>query len=214
MKSAQSVVFRALSFLLVGILMVVFPDKMTEWLVVIIGILFFVPGLVSIVSFFRAYSKEDSTRMLLPVIGVGSIVLGAILIAMPTAFIKWMMYVLALLLLLAGITSLTNMMRFRKYTTVGAGFYVLPVLLCMAGVFIVINPLEAASLPFIIFGVSSILYALFELVGAIHFRKVYRQMAAAQFPETVKEEEAVGVVEVVEDTPEQTQPSDDEDTLE
>ena len=174
MKNVRSVVFRALSFLLIGVLMVMFPDKMTEWLVIVTGLLFFVPGLVSIVSFFRAYSKDDSTRMLLPVIGIGSVLLGAVLIAMPAMFVKWLMYVLAALLLLAGITALTNMIHFRKYIEVSVFFYVIPVLLCITGVFIAINPLEAAEIPFIVFGVASILYAIFELIGAVHFRKVYR----------------------------------------
>ena len=96
MKGVQTVVFRSLSFLLVGLLMVAFPDKVTEWLVVIIGLLVLVPGLVSVVSYFRSWSQKDATRMLLPVIGIGSTIMGTMLIVAPAAFIRWLMYALGI----------------------------------------------------------------------------------------------------------------------
>ena len=100
MKGVQSVMFRALSFLLVGLLMVSFPDKVTTWLVMVVGVLFLIPGLVSIATFFKAYTRKDATRMLLPVIGVGSVVLGCLLLLMPEDFGRWLMYVLAGLFIL------------------------------------------------------------------------------------------------------------------
>ena len=173
MKGVQTVVFRSLSFLLVGLLMVAFPDKVTEWLVVIIGLLFLVPGLVSVVSYFRSWSQKDATRMLLPVIGIGSTIMGTMLIVSPAAFIRWLMYALGILLLLAGISGCSDVLRMRRMAQVGWFFYVVPVLLCATGVYIVSRPMEAASLPFIIFGIASILYGIAGLVWSVRFRKYY-----------------------------------------
>lgn len=178
MKNVQSIIFRGMSFLMVGVLMVAFPaEQVTTWLVRIIGALFLIPGLVSIASYFRAYSSNDSTRLLLPVIGVGSVVLGGVLIAMPGNFIKALMYVLAAALLLAGVSGFMNNLQVRKYNPVGFSFYVVPALMCLVALFIIINPWEAMSIPFLIFGVASIIYGFTELVYAIHFRKVYKQVA-------------------------------------
>lgn len=176
MKGIQSVIFRALSFLLVGILMVSFPDKMTIWLVIIIGILFLIPGLVSIASFFKVYSKMDSMGILLPVIGVGSIFLGLLLILWPGKFIAALMYFLAVAIILAGVTTLVNIIHFKKYKEINFKFYILPILFCASGFFIIVNPIKAISAPFIIFGVAAIIYGLTELFYGIHFRKVYRKI--------------------------------------
>ncbi len=207
MKSVQSVVFRALSFLLVGALMVAFPDKITTWLVMVIGALFLIPGLVSIVTFFKSYTRKDSTRVLLPVIGVGSVVLGLLLILMPGVFARWLMYVLAGALLLVGIMGIVNILHFRKYADIGFGYYIVPVLMCIVGLFIIFHPLEVAADSIKVLGIASIVYSLTELIYAIRFRKVYRQIAEEdKTPEPVD----VEVEEVVEETVATETPADTE----
>lgn len=198
MKSVQSVIFRALSFLLVGALMVAFPYNITTWLVIIIGILFLIPGMVSIATFFKAYTHKDATRVLLPVIGVGSVVLGLLLILMPDLFTKWLMYVLAAALLLVGVMGIVNILHFRKYVEIGWAYYVIPTLLCVVGLFVIFHPLEVAADTITILGIASIVYSLTELLYAIRFRKVYRQIAnegklveSPVEPETITEAEEV-----------------------
>ena len=192
MKNVQSLIFRARCFLLAGILMFFFTDSMTKWFVVVIGVLFLVPGLVSIATFFRTYARKDATRVLLPIIGAGSILLGAILILFPQRFTAILMYVLAAAIILAAVTALVNLIHFRKYTTVSPFAYVIPVLLCATGIFLIFYPQDNPELPFKIFGVASMVYALTEIYYAIHFRKVFRQIrqevqAQPQAAETTEE---------------------------
>ncbi len=197
MRSVQSVIFRSLSFLLVGILMIAFPDKISAWLVMTIGILFLIPGLVSIATFFKAYTKGETSRVLLPVVGIGSVVLGLFLLLMPETFKVWLMYVLAAALLLVGIMGVVNILHFRKYVHIGVGYYVIPTLLCVAGLFVLLHPMKVAEDAIKILGVANIVYALTELVYTIRFRKVYRMIANES-----KKAEASPETETVEDTPE------------
>ncbi len=207
MKGVQSVMFRALSFLLVGLLMVSFPDKVTTWLVMVVGVLFLIPGLVSIATFFKAYTRKDATRMLLPVIGVGSVVLGCLLLLMPEDFGRWLMYVLAGVLILVGVMGIVNLIHFRKFVSIGTGYYLIPVLVCGAGLFVMLHPLEVAANSIMVLGVANIIYGLTELVYAIRFRKVYRQIAGEGNGENCPEKaeatlDNVGdAVPVEEDTP-------------
>ena len=48
MKYVRSFTFRALCAMGVGALLIAFPDKTTSWLVRTIGVLFLIPGMVSI----------------------------------------------------------------------------------------------------------------------------------------------------------------------
>lgn len=220
MKAVQSVVFRALSFLLVGGLMVAFPHDISTWLVQAIGILFLIPGLVSLASYFRAYSRNDSTRQLLPIIGIGSIVLGLLLILMPSIFLKALNYVLAAALLLAGIASIANIIHFRRYTPVGVAYYVIPVLLCAVGILIIVKQQSLAEAVVIIFGYSAIVYGLCELFYAVRFRKVLqtiyqdakKRKAAQEATQASKQAGDVDSVELVDSPAEESQKEHPVDT--
>src|SRR3712207_6447584 len=100
---------RALAAIAAGALMVNYREQMAEWLTISIGVLFFVSGIISIVSYFvskkRAESEsltvinEDGTTTSVPsrqptwpIVGIGCAVLGAILALMPTTFITYMVY--------------------------------------------------------------------------------------------------------------------------
>ena len=91
---------------------------------------------------------------------------------MPDFFVGTLMYVLGALLVFGGVSQLMNFISIRKLTgTVPGIFYVLPVLLLLAGILILVNPFEAAKVPFIVLGVSSIVYGLTDLFRIIRYRQ-------------------------------------------
>ena len=59
----------------------------------------------------------------------------------------------------------------RSWTVVPGGFFVIPVLVLIAGIVVLFNPFTAAAVPFIILGVSSIVYGLSDLINIIRFRQ-------------------------------------------
>ena len=70
-----------------------------------------------------------------------------------------------------GISQIVNLSAARSWTVVPGGFFVVPVLVLIAGVVVLFNPFTAATVPFIILGVSSIVYGLSDLVNIIRFRQ-------------------------------------------
>lgn len=177
MKYIQSITFRALSALCIGSLLIAFPDKTTTWLVIIIGILFLVPGLISITAYFRMRSGQESLRPLFPIIGMGSLLFGILLIVFSGALIDYMMFVLAAFLVLAGISQIVTLLKYRGMTEVGKSYYVIPVIITLAGIFILLNIQSVKVYALTIVGAASIVYGVAELVGAVGFRKVRRRMA-------------------------------------
>ena len=96
---------------------------------------------------------------------------------MPAFFVGILMYVLGALLVLGGIGQLMNFISVRKFTgSVPAIFYVIPVLLLLAGILILVNPFEAAKIPFIVLGASSIVYGLTDLFRIIRYRRKSNQV--------------------------------------
>ena len=171
MSLIRSFIFRAICSIAIGILLIAYPDTAMKYLVMAIGALFAIPGIVSVIVFFT-HKTEEGTKLAFPTIGIGSTLLGIMLLVMPDFFVAWLMYILGAILIIAGAFQIAGLINMRPYTKVGAGLYILPVLVIVSGIFILLKPLESASIPFIILGVSSIVYGLDELINALCFKSV------------------------------------------
>lgn len=164
-------VVSSLCALVMGVLLVMWPEAAVIYLVITVGVLFLLPGLYGIFAYLASRRQAEGGRAF-PVVALGSALLGLWLIVMPDFFVGTLMYVLGALLVFGGVSQLMNFISIRKLTgTVPGIFYVLPVLLLLAGILILVNPFEAAKVPFIVLGVSSIVYGLTDLFRIIRYRQ-------------------------------------------
>ena len=143
MKTMNYSIIRCICALVLGVLLVAWPEAAILYLVITIGALFLVPGLFSVFGYLTR-GKQNGMSL---------------------------MYVLGAVLVLAGISQIVNLSAARSWTVVPGGFFVVPVLVLIAGVVVLFNPFTAATVPFIILGVSSIVYGLSDLVNIIRFRQ-------------------------------------------
>ena len=169
MKAINYSTLRSIFALVLGVLLVMWPDVAINYLVITIGVLFLIPGLISLIGYFSGENREEVKRMF-PVAGLGSILFGLWLMIMPSFFVNILMYVLGFILILGGIQQISSLVSARKWTSVPLGFYVVPVLILIAGIIVVVNPFTVASAAFILLGISCIVYALSELFNGIKFR--------------------------------------------
>ena len=147
MKTMNYSIIRCICALVLGVLLVAWPEAAILYLVITIGALFLVPGLFSV---FGYLTRGKQNGMSFPIAGLGSLLFGLWLMIMPAFFVGILMYVLGAVLVLAGISQIVNL---------------------SAGVVVLFNPFTAATVPFIILGVSSIVYGLSDLVNIIRFRQ-------------------------------------------
>lgn len=178
MKVVNSYIFRAVCALVIGILLIANPEKMTALLVQIIGGLFLVSGLVSVINYFVVrYSKDAVLKPLFPLVGVGSLLFGVFLGFFPHLFINYLMFVLGGLMVLAGLSQLVGLVRYRRVVPFRWYVFLTAVLILFLGIFVVFNPLQSASVPFIILGATFLIYGVAELVNGVRLRK-YNKMKA------------------------------------
>lgn len=159
--------------LIIGVLLVVWPGEAVRYLVITIGVLFLLPGLIGIFGYFAMARRREEAgiKSAFPIAAVGSALLGFWLMIMPDFFITTLMYVLGVLLVLAGLSQLFNFISVRNITRVPFLMYVIPVLVLFAGIIVLANPFQAATVPFMILGVSAIVYSITDLVRLVRFRK-------------------------------------------
>lgn len=173
MKPFNYAVVSSLCALVIGVLLMVWPDVAVNYLVITVGVLFLLPGLLGLFSYFAFAGKrrEAGIRQTFPVIALGSSLFGLWLIIMPEFFIGILMYVLSVLLVLGGISQLANFASARAYVHVPAGMYVLPAAIFITGIVVLFNPFEAATVPFVVLGAASVVYALTDLFRLLRFRR-------------------------------------------
>lgn len=170
MKQLNNAVLRSIFAILLGLVLILWPETAIHYLVMTIGALFMVPGIISLINYLSRDKRESSYTMF-PVDSIGSLLLGSWLILMPGFFVDILMYLLGAVLIIAGLQQIISLFHARKWSTVPVGFYLLPTLILITGGMIIYNPAAIAANTFIIFGVAMLIYGINELINWYKFRK-------------------------------------------
>ena len=204
MKILQSSLVRALVAFAVGALIIKYREDTVHWLTVVIGALFFVSGIITVVLNRRTDSptlpKEEAVPDGTPLtsgrggalhsfVGFGSIILGVILALMPTTFITGVQYVLAAVLVLGAINQDVNLALASRWCHVGLFYWLLPTVVMLVAIFMIWRPIEVAAAPLFIIGWCMLLYGAAELLGGVMVWKagrVVKKMAEQQMKEEQK----------------------------
>jgi len=166
-------VIRGLLVLLLGIVMILWPSIVKEYLVRLIGFMFLIPSLISLTFFFVKKGKKPEQYTLFPIDSLGAALMGIWLILVPNFFLDIMMYVLAIILWIGSLHQITFLSLIKKKTHVSWGYYVLPVFCLLLGILIFTNPGNVFDNIIIIFGVASIFYGVMEIINALRFNKTF-----------------------------------------
>lgn len=213
MKILQSSVFRAISAIAVGILLIKYPDNTVTWITVAIGVLFFLSGIISLVVYINArrnvseYKITDAEGNVVageqptfPIVGVGSIILGAILALTPNIFITALMYIIGGMLILGAINQYMNLINARKYGKIGFGYWIFPSVILLTGIYVILRPMDPASVSMLILGWCTLLYGVTEMINSLKFHSDKRKFTKAQeiavAEEVVEEENVIEAEEV------------------
>lgn len=193
MKVFQSSIFRALCAIVTGALLVKYREQTVTWITVAIGIIFFVSGVISAVAYLSAKRQATAegvdiydangnrlTRPVpsFPIVGIGSIILGAWLALFPDSFVNGLMVVLSAILILGALNLFFNLAAARKFSTIGYLWWLLPVVIFLVGVTALVKPSTIASAPLFFIGWGMMAYGMVDLVNTIKIhrcRKAYEK---------------------------------------
>ena len=168
MKGISNSFLRTICALIIGLILVIFPNEAGDYLVITVGVVFMIPSLLSIIGYFAMNAEE---RRRLPIEGIGSLLFGLWLVIMPGFFADLLKFVLGFVLVLGGVQQISSLSVARRWMPVHAGFYVVPVLILLAGLVALVNPTGVRSTAFIVIGVTSLVYAVSELVNWFAFTR-------------------------------------------
>lgn len=185
MKILQSSIFRALVAIIVGALLIKYPDNTVMWLTVVIGILFLISGIIALIAYINAkkhaseYTITDQQGRIVsggqptfPIVGAGSVILGLVLALTPDVFVNGLMYVLGTILILGGFNQLVSLVAARRFGSVSLVYWIAPSLILLTGLFVILKPMVSAEMPLLILGWCSLVYGVTELINALKIHQL------------------------------------------
>lgn len=169
---SNTMVIKNILSIILGIVLVAVPDRAIEFAVIAVGLALIVLGLLSISAYTRLRRTGRVAANAVLVSLIAAIVLGAVLVAKPIWFTNILMYILGFLAVIAASIQIYSLGSDRgSGIKVPWGFFIVPVILFIAGALIIFNPFHAASLMVIIFGVSAIIYGVIDLANNLILKK-------------------------------------------
>ena len=199
MRILQSAVFRAICAIVIGVLLIKFPDNTVKGITIAIGVLFLLSGIISCVTYYMAkrnvseykiYDKEGNIvageQPTFPIVGLGSSILGLILALSPTAFVSALMYIIGAILILGAINQFMGLINGRRYGHVSLWYWVMPSLILLTGLYVMVKPMAPLAMAMLVLGWCTLLYGVVELINAFKFyrdKKNWQQLHEQQQPQ-------------------------------
>ena len=185
-KSRVNGPLRALIALVIGVLMVISPEKALTTVVKVIAAFLLASGLVSL--FVGLRDKEKGALPLMSFNALVDVLLGLVLFLFPGFIAKFMIYLIGFVLLAFGVVQIAALFGARRIIGLGLGAFLLPTVVTLVGGFILFNPF-AESVMVMIAGAAMIVYGASEFLSSWRVKKAIDEYEIHQAP--VSEQPAV-----------------------
>lgn len=192
MKTVQNTFIRALVSIIIGVLLIRYREETVRGLTILIGALFLITGLISCITYLTDRKHRDDTVVLdassrqisgfrptFPIVGIGSMVLGAMLTLAPTAFTTGLTYIIAAMLILGAVNQFVALAAINRIIRVHVIFWLLPCVVLFIGGVAIVKPEWIAQAPIFILGWALALYGVIECINAFKLMSVNRKYKQA-----------------------------------
>lgn len=182
MKRFNNSLIRSITALLLGLLLILYPEHLGSMLVVFVGVLFFLPGLISLIGSLKGQRfkvkekpsfREGGRKSIFSVLSVGSMLFGLWLIIMPEFFIGILLILLGVVLVAGGMQQIIMLFAANRVYTVSIYLYIMPVLLLISGFIVLINPFGVMRTGFLFVGICCLFYGIMVLINIYFFRSIH-----------------------------------------
>lgn len=194
MKTKVSILLRSIGAIIIGVLLIKYSNNAVLWLTILIGVIFLLSGLVSCITYLtgRNHKGIDGIQILdatgrditparpsFPIIGLGSLLLGGLLTFAPSLFINFLVYGLAIILILGALNQFFNLGSASRIVKIGLFWWIVPALILLTGIIALVKPSIIATAPLYIIGWCMIIYGVVEMINSIKISRCRRDYAKA-----------------------------------
>ena len=189
MKTVQTSFIRAIIAVVVGLLLIKYREDTVTWITIIIGVLFFISGLISCIVYLVNRNAKPAAvvdvegrpisvnKPTFPVVGIGSLVLGVVLAAFPNLVVNWMVYIFGAILIFGAVGQYVTLASVVKLSKLSLYFWLMPSFVFVVGLIALFKPSWIASAPLLFLGWAMVFYGVVECANAFKIMNIHRQVA-------------------------------------
>ena len=220
MKTVQTAFIRAIIAVVVGLLLIKYREDTVTWITIIIGVLFFISGLISCIVYLVNRNAKPTAAVdvegrpislnkpTFPVVGIGSLVLGVALAAFPNLVVNWMVYIFGAILIFGAVGQYVTLASVVKLSKLSLYFWLMPSFVFVVGLIALFKPSWIASAPLLFLGWAMVFYGVVECANAFKIMNIHRQVARIEAQQQA-ESEAMETDAVEVGTQDETETSSD-----
>lgn len=174
----RNALYQACIAIIIGLVLVIWPHIALKSIVRFIGVLFLVSGIMAMIISYRRQKLNPAPETVLSLNGVGSLLLGILLVSVPLPFTALLMFILGVVLILGAIAQLVTLLMARQLGYTSPVSYFFPIIVLLAGLVVIFKPWGSAEYIVVILGVTAIFYGVTDLISQYNinrFRKQYEQ---------------------------------------
>lgn len=161
---------RNLLVIALGGVLIAYPQLGPKIVIMVIGALLAIPALLAIIGYISAKKQSTPLPDYILVESVGALILGLLMLLIPSLFSTIITMTLGIILFLAGLLQILSLARAGHAMAIPAVMYIVPVLIVIAGVITFFNPFETINAVMIIFGISTIVFGITEIIRSYKYR--------------------------------------------
>ena len=163
--SPSSTLIRSVIALVLGAVLVIWPEKVKEVLVTIVGVLLIIPSVITLMAMLLEKKKGYDKRQIMTIILGGAMaILGIIMVLFPDKFINLFTLLFGIILFLAGVLQVVGVYNYCKQTK---NYYliIVPLIILAVGVITIVNYANIPNVLLIIIWVAALLYGVSEILN-------------------------------------------------
>ncbi len=181
-KVWTTTILTSLFLMIIGIMMIIYPDEIISIISIVIGIGIIIAGILAFLKYFRESKEQDFFRFDL-IYGVISVLAGTLLIVNPKAVASILPLVLGIWMVINSVIKVQYALTLKQYgNTSWLKAMILALITLAGGILLVFNPFEGAAILTQIIGAILVTYAIIDIIDAYMIRKNLKA-----FTETVQE---------------------------
>lgn len=186
-KSANPnrLLIRGIVAMIAGAAVIVVPDLSLKMIMQFLGTLLLLDGVIAFLTDYFT-PKEKKIYQIVPR-GISNLIVGIILIVFPTLLLNVFVFVIGLLLFMAGVSQLLNQLGTKGKLGFSWLMLLISLVSLIGGIVLLTRPFESAQAILIMFGAVMFIYGTGELVWSFKVRKL-QQLQATENPRVVDAE--------------------------
>lgn len=170
-KLSAHALLRAAVYIILGVLMILFPQTVSSILVYMLAAYIAILGIINIVNYIRCRDCPSIGFDL--VSGILMVVLAVLMVIFSRPLIAILPVFLGVLIIISAAFSLLQAINYgRLMQSYSILLIILDLLVIVGGVIVILNPFESAILLLQIFGGITIVTGIGELIAFFTYRKV------------------------------------------